>query len=413
MNKKYIVILIIVFFVTLGVSLLILTNRKNNDNEISFNNKPGNNANFDYTIIKKANNSYKENYMISPLSIGYALSILKDGASDNTKKEIENVLNDYKLPNIINIKDRVSLANALFIKNIYENEINKSYKENIKNNYDADIIFDEFNNPDKINNWVSDKTFKMINKTLDKIDPKFVLGIVNALAIDVEWNNKFECSKTRSDKFTLKNNSQIDAAFMNSSSGFSYFETNNAKGIVKNYKTYKSDNNNDIDLEYIAILPNDLDSYINNFSLEELNNIIKSSSEQRDEIVSLSLPKYTYDFNYDNFKNDLISLGIKEAFDEKKASFKGISTSVETYVDKAIHKSHIELSENGTKAAAVTAFIMNYKSSIDTRKRIEIKFDRPFIYLIKEKNSDNIWFFGTVYEPMKFEESTCETKGYE
>jgi len=49
-----------------------------------------------------------------------------------------------------------------------------------------------------------------------------------------------------------------------------------------------------------------------------------------------------------------------------------------------------------------------YKNTaiLEQKKIIEIKFNKPFIYIIKDKNSDNIWFFGTVFEPMKWEDNT-------
>ena len=48
--------------------------------------------------------------------------------------------------------------------------------------------------------------------------------------------------------------------------------------------------------------------------------------------------------------------------------------------------------------------------SMDPKEKITIEFNQPFIYIIKEKNSDNIWFYGTVFEPLKWEENTniCE-----
>ena len=72
-----------------------------------------------------------------------------------------------------------------------------------------------------------------------------------------------------------------------------------------------------------------------------------------------------------------------------------------------IHKSHIELSEDGTKAAAVTIIMLKDSAfhMTEEKKEYEVKFDKPFIYIIKEKHSNNIWFFGTVREPMKAEDN--------
>ena len=428
MKRILINIGIIVFLLVAAIVIrnMFFTNEDDidNDNPIKYNVNEGSNTNFEYKIIKEANKGYKTNYMISPLSMAYALSILREGASNNTKTELDNVIEDYSLLSLVNVKDRISLANALFIKEKEKKAIKESYTNKIKNNYGAEILFDEFKTPDKINNWVSKKTFKMIDSVLDEIDPNFVLGIVNAIAIDVKWKKTFECSQTTKDTFTLKDGTEFDSAFMHSDSNLSYFEINGAKGIIKDYETYdyltgnsysnidsNYDKNNTVELEYIAILPDNLDEFINNFSINTLSDIYKNINTK--DKINLALPKYTYDFTYDNFKKDLKNLGIKDAFDDRNASFENITGDNSLYVDKAVHKSFIDLNEYGTKAAAVTAITLNYKSAIDQRKVINISFDKPFIYLIKEKKSNNIWFFGTVYEPIKWENHKCETKEFE
>ncbi len=374
---------------------------------------------FDYKIIKRVNKNYDNNYMISPMSIAYALSILKEGAGGNTKKEIEKLLGNYKLSSIVNIKDRVSLANALFIKNDFD--IKDDYVTKIQNNYNSDLIYDEFTSPDKINSWVNDKTFGMIPEVIKNINPRFKLGIANALAIDVEWESKFECINTKEDDFTLTDGTKMKSPFMHSSNDVKYFDTGNAKGIVKdyahyNYKTgeisYDEKDKDVIELEYIAILPNNLNDYVNKFDLNELNKIQKNLISSDDKTtINLSIPKYTYSFDYEKFKSDLEYFGIHDAFDNVNANFKHISDD-QIYVEDAIHKTHIELSEEGTKAAAVTIFMLRDNAMFEVEKKvIDIKFDKPFIYIIKEKNNNNIWFFGTVYTPLKMEDNNaCEIK---
>ena len=422
MRKKNIIIIsLIVILMILSVGIKIY--KKNNEPK-KYNLDFGSETHFDYKIIKQANTHYKENYMISPLSIAYALSILREGSTDNTKKELDDLLGDYRLLNVVNVKDKISLANALFIKERFKNSVKNEYVSKLTNDYDAGVIIDEFKTPKKINEWVNNKTFNMIKDPIDELPDSFVLGIANAIAIDVEWEQKFENCETRKDSFNLTDGTKLDTAFMHTEDTFEYFETKGAKGIIKDYGIYdyktgerinryssNYDKNNTVELEYIAILPEDLNDYINNFNLEELKNIEKNTTKYDSKTeLHMYLPKYKYDFDYSDFEDDLKKLGMIDAFDPNNASFKNISNE-QISVSKAIHKSHIEVSEEGTKAAAVTMFLITDGMALaDEKEIINIKFDKPFIYLIKEKKSDNIWFFGTVYEPMKWEDNDSVCK---
>lgn len=407
MAKKLFTIFIVTFVITFIIAFIILRNsHKDNDKpseqpKVEIKNEFND---FDFKIIKNVTTDYNENFLVSPLSIAYALNMLSDAATGNTKIQIEKVLDNYKLSNIKNIDKRLSLANALFVKNSYAGNVREDYLETIKTKYNGDIIFDDFNTPDVVNNYVSEKTFNMINNAVDKIGPETIFILANALAIDVEWNNKFECNKTSSDKFKMINQIEMDAAYMHSSNDVTYISNDKAEGIIKDYKTYDG-----VSLEYIAILPKtDITFYMNDFDGKELTSLLKNKKNPSDTLdINLSIPKYTYDFNYSNFKNALKSFGIVDAFDSTKANFNYLAPDI--YVSDAIHKSHIELSESGTKAAAVTIFTFDKNAIIEkTKETINISFNKPFLYLIKEKNNNNIWFAGIVYEPMKFEDNTCD-----
>lgn len=419
-NNKKLIIIICVLVVIL-FSLFIYIKLIKDNNIIDVNIEAGDNTNFDFKVIKETNNLVKnQNYLISPLSIGYALSLLNEGALGSTKTEIDNLLNKYKLPNIINVKNRVGIANLLFIKEDYKNDINTTYIKTLQDKYSSDVMFDAFNTPVKVNEWISEKTYNMIPNAIDDLSEDFVLGLANTIAIDVEWQSKFKCNQTSSEEFTNQDGTKMNATMMHSSEDARYIESKNAKGIIKNYVMYNTKtgestyekSNDTIELEYIAILPNkDINDYLKTFDEKEFKKLLDSQNELNKNIeLRYALPKYTYDFKYNDFQKMLENLGMKSAFDEKNANFKKMlnqNSLLELYVGDTLHKTHIELSENGTKASAVTAFMMYKNTSIGEQKKIiEIKFNKPFIYIIKDKNSDNIWFFGTVFEPMKLEDNT-------
>ena len=376
---------------------------------------------FNYNLILK-NHAIQEknkNYLISPYSIEIALNMLRDGASGDTKTEIDKVIGTRKI-NDVTIKDKVNVANAIFMRNTYEQYILQTYKDTLKNNYDAEFFTYPYEQIiDAINNWVKDKTSGMILKTVEKINPNYVLGLVNALAMDIEWPRAFECENTVSEEFTKADGTKIDVEMMHKNAS-QYIKENNVEGIIL---PYKKEENSNLEYEFVGLIPNiDIDDYINNNlekDLKNINNLIKKPivSEEKKQEVHLSLPSFTYDSGVENFIGLLKNIGINKVFDRLKAPngaefYNMVDKKIDVYVSQAIHKSHIELTEKGTKAAAVTYIEMTEKSSAVPSKEnkiehINIKFNKPFIYVIREKNTNEMLFFGVVYEPNLWNGSTC------
>ena len=64
-----------------------------------------------------------------------------------------------------------------------------------------------------------------------------------------------------------------------------------------------------------------------------------------------------------------------------------------------LHNAKIDFSEKGIKAAAATVIMLEAGSALEEEKPIEVNIDKPFMYLIRDKKTGEIWFTGTVYEP--------------
>lgn len=396
------IILISAIIIVIVLSILVILYYKKENTKIEDKHVT---TNFTYELIKQAYTDNK-NMLISPLSIEYALSILKDGSDGNTYSQINNSLGDVEIKNT-NIKDRISIANALFIKNDYKNNISNLFVNNISSKYSADIIYDDFTTPDTINNWVKEKTFNMIPQLLNEAPKDIVLGIANALAIDVEWKYPFECNNTNEEEFNNKGQI-INVAMMHEESKngeLLYLKNNKVTGVSKKYKTYSNEEESKT-LEYIALMTDNIKDYVESFSKQELDSLLTNSTPSTyKKRISLSLPKYTYDYTIDDMKPLLSSLGMKDMFDPNLADFSKMTSdsSKSLYVEDSIHKTKIELNENGTKASAATFLGMKETSILeDEYEKINIEFNKPFIYIIKE--NDNILFFGVVTEPNKYEE---------
>lgn len=402
---KKILIIVVLLLTGLTIAFIGLNSKKDSkDMELS--------SNFLIDLVKLTNEDYKDNYLISPYSIKVALNMLKEGAKGNTLIEINKVLAGSTFNEISN--QNIKIANAAFVRKDFEKVVEKNFSEKLKNEYQAKIIYDKLQSPKLINDWVKKHTDGMIPKILDSVDGDFVLGIANAIALDAKWQYPFECDFTKKESFTNSKGQKLNVQMMHQlyqTSDVNYFDYDRAIGVIIPYQK-------DTNLEFIGILPKDgIDNYINNLTEKDFELIDKmKKSASRDLRISLSMPRFKYDFNLDHFKDDLIKMGIVDAFDGLNANFEGIITKENLkkynrenlFIDDAIHKTAIDLNENGTKAAAVTYFgLRDSAIAIEDYEMVKINFDKPFVYMIRDNNTKEILFFGAVNTPNLWNGTTC------
>ena len=145
---------------------------------------------FDLYFLKQENKEVNKVY--SPLSIKYALAMLKEGTDGESYKQIDKVIGNYNSKKYENSAN-MSLANGLFIKNSFKDNIKQDYINNLNNKYNAEVIYDDFASANNVNSWVSNKTFNLVNNLLtDKTVNNSNFILVNALAIDMEWVKKIQ-----------------------------------------------------------------------------------------------------------------------------------------------------------------------------------------------------------------------------
>ena len=191
---------------------------------------------------------------------------------------------------------------------------------------------------------------------------------------------------------------------------FYLYDDNEVKVFAKDLKEYDG-----MTLQYVDIMPKEeeLSSYIDNVKAEDLNNIIKGLKEIKIDnfkegvatIIRGDIPLFKYDYQL-QLVEDLKKLGIKDVFGDKA----DLSNMVEgdAAINKAVHKAEIEFSNEGIKAAAATAEGgfgatrggFEYLYLIPTEE-IDVTFNKPYMYIIRDKDSGEVWFTGTVYEPIK------------
>jgi len=361
---------------------------------------------FEFSFLKIENN--KKNMLYSPLSIKFALKMLEEGADKNTFTEINKLVGNAELPKYTTIDKNLSLANGLFIRNTYYEHVKTEYITSLKEKYNAEIKKDEFKNAQNANQWIEDKTLGIIkNMLMDEMvqNPNNVMLIINALAIDMEWTSQFSCDKTYGETFYMDNGQEMTATMMFKkeirSEGIKYYEDNDITVITMDLQEYDG-----TQFEFMAIMPNEnLSNYVENVTKEQINQIdenLKLSSDEKDG-VNIKIPKFKFDYNL-NLKQDLKNLGVKDAFDEINADFSKMAEVKELFVSEALHKADIEFTEKGVKAAAVTVFAMAPNSLPIPRNPVEVVINKPFMFVIRDRSTKDIWFTGTVYKPNSWED---------
>lgn len=348
------------------------------------------NNKFDYKFIKQIEGN--DNTLVSPLSMAYLLSMIQSGAKGSTLNELNIALDNYDLQPMENIDSKISMANSMWINNRYKNDINNTFATALKINYHSEVLYDEFINADNINKWVSEKTYNMINElfpsdSVNSVDT--IMALVNAIGINFKWDEEFDCNKTLMGNFLDKN-----VYMMNSNE--KYLESDYYTGFIKDYEKL-SDNSQ---YEFIGLLPKkDIQDVINNIS----NDVIKNSITESE--AHIQIPRFKYEYNVNNVKGILESLGIKDMFNKEKANFGGIAEDI--YVSSIVQKTYIDFMESGTKAAAASGGAFDITSAAEEK---EVIFNKPFVYLIRKKGSNNIYFIGTVNSPIGYDETkdVCE-----
>ncbi len=113
--------------------------------------------------------------------------------------------------------------------------------------------------------------------------------------------------------------------------------------------------------------------------------------------VRLALPKFTFDSSHD-LRPALVALGARTAFTDA-ADFSGISEAESLRIDQVVQRAHVEVDERGTTAAAATGASMVLVSVAVPRGLVELRVDRPFLFLVRDLDSGQIVFLGRVTRP--------------
>ncbi len=341
-----------------------------------------------------------ESLVLSPLSISTALTMTYNGAAGQTLAEMERGLR-YKdlardavkesythlLPHLEWADEEValSLSNSIWYR---EGEvINPDFLETTESVFDAEVAAIDFSDPgsaNTINGWISESTEGKIEKMIDgPIGDRVVMYLINAVYFNGEWTDPFDENQTYPTDFHRADGSTNQVDMMRATGAYAFAKEEDLSAVRIPYGVGTM-------AMYVVMLGEDntLDELVE--GLDEATYRSWRETVDRKGTLDLHLPRFEIRYGTTSIKPHLIEMGMRLPFSEG-ADFSGIRDQL--MISDVLHQAVIEVNEEGSEAAAAT--VVEMAESAAPAEPQQIVFDRPFLFMIVEEETDTILFLGT------------------
>jgi len=351
---------------------------------------------FAFDLFKKTiEDSGETNVLVSPLSVSIALGMAWNGAAGDTKTEMENTLkmsglsvadiNDYykvmqsTLP-AIDPTTKLNIANSIWYRAGFE--VKPAFLKQNTDYFNAEVRELDFAQAwakDTINNWCSRKTNHLIPEMLDEVAPDAVMYLINAVYFKGIWQKQFDKKNTLEANFTTEANEQVKVNMMFQKDTFLYVQDENAQYLDMPYGNKA--------FSMTVILPKEgktTGDVLNFLTINQWSNVLQNLVSQEVEVY---FPRFKTKNKF-VLNESLKSMGMKLAF-TGTADFSNIADAG-LFISRVLHDTYVEVTEEGTEAAAVT--VIEFKNSMPMIPVFRV--NKPFLYVICEKSTGVILFIG-------------------
>lgn len=337
--------------------------------------------------------------VVSPMSVAYLMGMLANGADGQTRQEIMTAIGckDVSLKDLnefyqmmitrashfdpsttINIANYIALNKQYSLKGDFAKTMQEYYKAGVES-----MDFKSASSLKRINGWCSDHTNGMIPRIVDEIDPSAVSYIMNAIYFNGTWQEKFNNSQTKLENFRGYTRDIKKTQMMHRNGKYQYMDNADFAAVNLPYGNGS--------YSMTVILPNrgkSIDEVMAGLDAKKVSELGRSMDEC---VVDLKLPRFT--ISQETSLNDIISkLGAPTMF-ASGADFSNFASG-NLSISKMLQKAKIEVSEEGTKASAVTMAMVAMTALRPEPRQVEFHANRPFIYMITEHSTGAILFMG-------------------
>ena len=362
-----------------------------------------NNNSFAFSLYNKTMGMNSR--VVSPLSVTYLMSMLANGADGETQQQIlatlgwagEGVqqpslqdINDYSrmlIEKTARLDKAVTVEIANYVAVNKEFKLNSKFQKSVERDYKAGVESLNFTSPStlkRINDWCNDRTHGMIPSIINEVDPDAVSYLMNAIYFNGTWKDKFSKEETKQEMFRGYTRDIQYVDMMHRHGEYFYADGDGYSAVSIPYGNGA--------FRMTVILPSE-GSFLRDVMASMDGGKFQALQRSMEKCnVDLKIPRFTTEVDLP--LNDIISaLGAPLIF-SPQADFSQFARG-DFYVSKMFQKAKIEVSEEGTKAAAVTAAIMMMSAMRPEKKRnVVFHADSPFAYIISENSTGSIYFMG-------------------
>ena len=373
----------------------------------------GNNA-FAIDLYRALSNA-EGNLFYSPFSISQALAMTIAGARGETERQMVDTLHhqlpqsrlhpsfnalDLELaPRGIDSRDeedrhfQLNIANAIWGQHGYE--FLPDFLDTLAENYGAGLRpLDFAGDPEEsrlmINDWVLEETGEKIKDLLPPgtIDGSTRLALTNAIYFNASWSWPFSKKDTRNRPFHLSGGGRVDVPMMSETSKnfYGYARGNGYQAVDVPYSRGE--------MSMTVLLPDEgtFGEFEDSLNADALDRIL---DDIEIDYVTLTMPLFKFESEF-SLGETLAGMGMPDAFGAR-ADFSGMTGSRGLWVSAVLHKAFVSVDEEGTEAAAATAVLV--PMSGPTKEPIPVTVNRPFIFLIRDRDTGAVLFLGRVMNP--------------
>jgi len=364
------------------------------------------NNKFAFDLYSEMDKSEDGNIFYSPYSIFAALAMTYEGAKGQTADEMKSVFHfpesDILRPNFAAIYNNINegaedyelkTGNALWVQ--YDYPFLEDYINRVERYYggkaaNVDFVKETEKSRETINSFIAEQTNNKIKDLIPAgfLDSITILVLTNAIYFKGIWEWQFDESDTREGDFKIAPDNIVKTQMMNmrpDKAMFNYADTGDLRILELPYKGGK--------ISMLILLPSEnLDVIESTLTAEKLDEY--KSQMKKTKMDLISIPKFEFDTKY-FMKKTLSALGMPTAFSQN-ADFSGMTGERDLFIDFVIHQAYVKVDEEGTEAAAATAVGMKL-TAIEPAN--VFRADHPFIFIIQEKETGNILFFGRLVDP--------------